>query len=140
LEHAALSAVVDDKKRTAVFARYSLVGSLLAAFGSLAAALPTMMSGALGLSTTRAIQSMFVLYALLAGVAAIVYRGLPTALGADTHHPTAPLTKSKRTVFTFVALFSLDAFGGGFVVQSMVALWLYQKFALSLAAAGTIFF
>ncbi len=52
----------------------------------------------------------------------------------------APLTTSKKTVYTLAALFSLDAFAGGFVVQSMVALWLYQKFWLSLAAAGTLFF
>jgi predicted MFS family arabinose efflux permease len=50
------------------------------------------------------------------------------------------LTTSKKTVYTLAALFSLDAFAGGFVVQSMVALWLYQKFSLSLVAAGTLFF
>ena len=140
LEHAVLSRVVDDKKRTAVFARYSLVGTLIAALGSLAAALPAMMASAVGISTTAAIQGMFVLYALLGGFAAAVYRGLPRALATDARVPTAPLTKSKKTVYTLAALFSLDAFGGGFVVQSMVALWLYQNFSLSLAAAGTLFF
>ena len=45
----------------------------------------------------------------------------------------APLAESKGTVYTLAALFSLDAFGGGFVVQSMVALWLFQRFGLSLA-------
>ncbi|MEO8741404.1 MAG: MFS transporter, partial [Casimicrobiaceae bacterium] len=140
LEHAVLSRVVGDKQRTAVFARYSLVGSLVAAVGSLAAALPTLVTSAMGVSNTVALQAMFVLYAALAGVAAIVYRGLPPALSTDGQLPTAPLTKSKKTVYTLAALFSLDAFGGGFVVQSMVALWLYQKFSLSLAAAGTLFF
>src|SRR5205085_558319 len=52
----------------------------------------------------------------------------------------APLEKSKKIVYTLAALFSLDAFGGGLVVQSMLALWLYQRFSLSPAAAGTIFF
>ena len=140
LEHAVLSRIVEDKRRTAVFARYSLVGSLVAAFGSLAAALPSLATGVFGVSSTSAIQGMFVLYALLAGLAAMVYRGLPPALSTDAKQPTAPLTKSKKTVYTLAALFSLDAFGGGFVVQSMVALWLYQKFSLSLAAAGTLFF
>lgn len=140
LEHAVLSRVVDDKRRTAIFARYSLAGSLLAALGSLAAALPTVITEVRGLSETAAIQWMFLLYALLAGGAAIVYRGLPNALASGTHEAMAPLTHSKRRVFTLAALFSLDAFGGGLVVQSMVALWLYQRFALSLATAGTIFF
>jgi len=52
----------------------------------------------------------------------------------------APLHQSKRVVYLLAALFSLDSFGGGFVVQSMVALWLYQRFGLSLATTGTIFF
>src|SRR5471032_1315054 len=138
LEHTVLSSIVDDGKRTAVFAHYSLVGSLLAAFGSLAAALPTVIADTAGVST--GIQAMFVLYALLGCIAGLLYRGLPRTLGTDSRHATAPLKKSKKTVYTLAALFSLDAFGGGFVVQSMVALWLYQRFDMSLTAAGVIFF
>ncbi|HEX7403220.1 MAG TPA: MFS transporter, partial [Usitatibacter sp.] len=52
----------------------------------------------------------------------------------------APLTVSKARVYTLAALFSVDAFGGGLVVQSMVALWLFQRYGLSLGEAGTIFF
>ena len=140
LEHAVLSRVVDDRKRTAVFARYSLVGSLAAAFGSLAAALPTLAAGSTGLAPTSAMQAMFALYALLGGLAGLAYRGLPRALGTETHRPEAPLEKSRKHVYTLAALFSLDAFAGGFIVQSMVALWLYQRFGMSPAAAGAIFF
>ena len=140
LEHAVLSRVVDDRKRTAAFARYSLAGSLSAALGSLAATLPGFGASAAGVSVTAAMQWLFVLYALLAGLAALVYRGLPRTLVTDSGRQSAPLTKSKKTVYTLAALFSLDAFGGGFVVQSMLALWLYQRFALSLGAAGTLFF
>jgi MFS family permease len=139
LEHAVLSRIVTDKQRTAVFARYSLIGTLVAAFGSLAAGLPAWL-GAQGIAPLAAMQGMFVLYALLAGLSALVYRGLPKALVSETHKPTAPLGKSKKTVYTLAALFSLDSFGGGFVVQSMVALWLYQRFGLSLTTAGVIFF
>jgi MFS family permease len=139
LEHAVLSRIVDDRTRTATFARYSMAGSLSAAAGSLAASLPGFGASA-GLSVLAAMQWLFVLYAVLAGLAALVYRGLPRSLVTDSSRQTAPLTHSKRTVYTLAALFSLDAFGGGFIVQSMLALWLYQKFALSLAAAGTLFF
>jgi len=140
LEHAVLSRLVDDRQRTAAFARYSLVGSLVAAVGSLAAGLPPLAAGALGVSPRAAMQAMFVLYALLGCVAAIVYRGLPRALAADAHARPAPLGEARRKVYALAALFSLDSFGGGFVVQSMVALWLYQRFELSLAAAGSLFF
>ena len=139
LEHAVMSRVVTDRERTAVFARYSLIGTLVAAFGSLAAGLPAWL-GTLGIAPLAAMQGMFLFYALLAGASALVYRGLPKAMVSETHKPTAPLGASKKTVYTLAALFSLDAFGGGFVVQSMVALWLYQRFGLSLTTAGVIFF
>jgi MFS family permease len=140
LEHAVLSRVVDDSRRTAIFARYSLAGSLSAAAGALAAALPGTAAETLGVPMIAAMRAFFVLYALLAGLAALVYRGLPRTLVTAAGPRTAPLDKAKKTVYTLAALFSLDAFGGGFVVQSMLALWLYQSFALSLTAAGTLFF
>ncbi len=140
LEHALLSRVVPDRDRTAVFARYSLVGSLMAAIGSLAVALPGALQSTFVLSGKSAMQAMFLLYAGLACLAALAYRGLPASLESDTRAPPSPLHRSKKTVYLLAALFSLDAFGGGFVVQSMVALWLFQKFELSIATAGQIFF
>ena len=84
---------------------------------------------------------MFVLYALLGLLAALAYRGLPrtTRIGRAARAGAAQPNR-RASVYTLAALFSLDAFGGGFVVQSMVALWLYQRFGLSLADAGAIFF
>ena len=140
LEQALLSRIVDNQRRTAVMARYSLVGTLLAAFGALAAALPALAAAAGGFSNRAAVQGMFVLYALLALAAGAVYRGLPRAPGAAATVPEAPLHHSRKHVYTLAALFSLDAFGGGFVVQSLVALWLYQRFGLSIATASAIFF
>ena len=92
------------------------------------------------MSAAQAMQAMFVLYALLACASGLVYRGLPRALATEVQQAQAPLRQSKRIVYTLAALFSLDAFAGGFVVQSMVALWLYQRFDLSMAAAGAVFF
>jgi len=140
LEHAVMSRVVEPRKRTATFARYSLVGTLVAAFGSLAVGLPGLLVDTGRFSATGAMQAMFVFYALLAVASALVYRGLPRALGSEEQKPAAPLGKSRKVVYTLAALFSLDAFGGGFVVQSMVALWLFQRFDLSLVTAGVIFF
>jgi predicted MFS family arabinose efflux permease len=82
---------------------------------------------------------MFVLYAALAGAAALLYRRLHAVAGPEARRAT-PLTRARKPVLTLAALFSLDAFAGGFVVQSMLALWLFERFALSLAAAGTLFF
>ncbi len=140
LEHAVLSRLAGDKERTAVFARYSLVGALAAAVGSAAAAMPAVIASVTGLSTLASLQVMFVVYALLGLAAAIAYRGLPETAESAGARVAVPLRESKQRVYGLAALFSLDAFGGGFVVQSMVALWLYQRFGLSLATAGAIFF
>jgi MFS family permease len=140
LEQALLSQTVDDRRRTSTMARYGLVGTLFAAAGSLAAALPATIASVSGSSSRAAIQGMFVLYAVIALAAGAVYRGLPAAPAADAPAPKAALHTAKKRVYVLAALFSLDAFGGGFVVQSLVALWLYQRFNLSLATAGTIFF
>ena len=71
LEHAVLSRFVTDRNRTAVFARYSLVGSLLAAAGALAAALPAMIAVPLGVSLKTSLQLMFILYGALGLLAAL---------------------------------------------------------------------
>lgn len=139
LEHAMLSRVVTDRSRTAVFARYSLVGSLAGALGALAAGVPALVARQWDVDAHGTMQAMFVLYAALGALTAWVYRGLPRAPMGE-HPVRAPLTGSKARVYGLAALFSLDAFGGGFVVQSMVALWLYQRHGVSPGEAGTIFF
>ena len=140
LEQAVLARVVTDRRRTAMFARYSLVGALAGAAGALFAAVPELAAKALPVDPKVALQAMFVLFALLGLVSGLVYRGLPPRLAVETGAQPAPLRHSRRIVYTLAALFSLDAFGGGFIVQSMLALWLFQKFELSIAVAGTIFF
>jgi MFS family permease len=140
LEQALLSHVVADKRRTGEMARYSLVGTLAAAAGSLAAALPAVAAESMGISSRSAVQGMFLLYALLAVVGGIAFRGLPKAPVSSEPQPKVGLQTSRKTVYTLAALFSLDAFGGGFVVQSLVALWLYQRFELPVKTAGAIFF
>jgi len=140
LEHSLLARFVPDTERTAVFARYSIAGSIAAAVGSLAAGLPTLLEAGWGWPTYAALQAMFVLYAVTAIGIAAVYAGLPRATTDVARAAPAPLTRSRRRVFGLAALFSVDAFAGGLVVQSLVALWLFQRHGLSAAAAGTIFF
>ena len=140
-EHALLAQGAEGKARTVAFARYSLVGSLSAAAGALAAALPAFFGRQGGLEMRTSLQGMFLLYALLGIAVAILYRGLRTqAANTPDGEPSAGLGPSRRRVYLLAALFSLDALGGGFVVQSLLALWLYQRFGLSLEAAASIFF
>jgi MFS family permease len=142
LEQAQLARMVGDRERTAVFARYSFVGSIAAAVGALGAGLPEAAAGLLGTGLGPALQAAFLVYAGLGGLALLLYRRLPQAVErADSGRaPAKPLGRSRRIVLTLAALFSLDAFAGGLVVQSLLALWLLDRFGLSLAAAGAIFF
>jgi MFS family permease len=140
LEHAILARVVGDRERTSVFARYSLVGALAGALGAIFAGAPEILGAALEFEVQALYPWMFVLYAALGLVSGLIYRKLPAATAVDAGAPAAPLKESKRIVYTLAALFSLDAFGGGFIVQSLLALWLFEKFQLSVAVAGTIFF
>jgi MFS family permease len=137
LEHAMLAHGVPDHERTRTFARYSLIGSLSMAAGSLAAALPDFIVSA-GLDRISALKIMFYAYAALGLMSVALYRQLPHVVMAE--RTSAPLGPSRGVVYKLAALFSLDAFAGGFVVQSLLALWLFERFDMSLTAASLFFF
>ena len=138
LEHAMLTYGVGNERRTHVFARYSLIGALSMAVGALAAAAPDLLA-ATGMERTAAFKLMFYAYAVLGLACAAIYLCLPHA-HAEQRPPAAPLKELRTVVYKLAALFSLDAFAGGFVVQSLLALWLFQKFDMSLGAASIFFF
>src|SRR5262249_17764188 len=139
LEHAMLAQGVPDEERTRTFARYSLIGALSMATGSLLAAAPDFMMSAAGVGEVTAFRIMFYVYAALGLVCAALYWRLPHAQMQEKR-PSAPLGPSRRVVYKLAALFSLDAFAGGFVVQSLLALWLFERFDMSLTAASVFFF
>jgi MFS family permease len=140
LEQAQLARMVSDRDRTRLFARYSFVGSIMAAVGALGAAVPEAAAELWGTGLKPALQAAFLVYAALGGLALLLYRRLPQATADPDRAPPKPLGRSRRIVLTLAALFSLDAFAGGLVVQSLLALWLFERFGLSLATAAAIFF
>jgi len=140
LEHTALSQTIEPRRRTALFARYSLIGTLAGAIGALAASIPDLAVGWSGLPRLVGMHLMFGLYGVLGVVALLLYRPLSPAVEATTTTPQASLGPSKRIVYGLMALFCIDAFGGGFVVQSLLALWLFQSFGISVATAAAILF
>jgi MFS family permease len=139
LEQAALAHGVSDQDRTRVFARYSLIGALSIAAGALAAGTPDLLVS-LGMGRIGALQAMFYVYGGLGLIGVLFYSRLPRAEVKETAPQATPLGPSRRTVYKLAALFSLDSFAGGFTVQSLMALWLFERFDLSLAAASAFFF
>ena len=138
LEHAVLSGAASPAGRTHAFARYSLIGALAGALGALAAALPDS-HDALGLGRQDAIRVMFLAYAVLGGLGGFAYARIPRRAHTEAR-PVAALGPSRGIVYKLAALFSIDSFAGGFVVQSLLALWLFERFDMSLAAASLFFF
>jgi MFS family permease len=138
IEHAMLAQNASDQGRTSIFAWYSLIGALSMAAGALAAATPDWLTH-FGVTETGAFHLMFYAYAALGVLSAFLYRLLPHAHVEDAK-PHAPLGPSRGIVYKLAALFSLDAFAGGFVVQSLLALWLFERFDMSLTAASLFFF
>jgi MFS family permease len=140
LEQAALARRAADKDRTYVFARYSLIGALSIAAGALAAGAPDLLVS-FGIGKVAALQAMFYLYAVLGVAGAAFYSLLPRSKATEeTGTHTTALGPSRATVYKLAALFSLDSFAGGFAVQSLMALWLFERFELSLATASIFFF
>jgi len=150
IEQAALSQAVPGDRRTHVFAWYALAGSFATALGSLsggALASALRRSGAGELASYRAVALG---YAALGAVLVLLFTRVGPAAeapaaqrAADRPGPVAGwlgLHRSRTTVLRLSALFSVDAFAGGFVVQSFVAYWFHRKFGADPAVLGAIFF
>jgi MFS family permease len=139
-EQALLPGTAPDSQRTALFASYTLIGSLVAAFGALCAGLPLWIGGHVGATDAAALRWVFVGYAGLGVVVLTRYRHLSPAVERVGAPPRRALGESRRVVYRLAALFSLDSFGGGFVVTALVVLWLQRRFDLSVALSGAVFF
>lgn len=138
LEHTLLSQLSSDQERTKSFSHYTLVGAIAAAVGSLAVSSPAILQR-FGLSNLQGLQMLFVFYAALGVVCTVLYAQTPRAQTVGTTKK-AGLGPSRGIVYRLAALFSVDAFAGGLVVQSFLFLWLYQRFGLSLSTLGWYFF
>lgn len=139
LEQAQLAGAAHGDTRTQLFARYSLLASLAAACGALAAAVPAWLSARAGIELLTALRLMFVGYAAVGLVLLALYRRLPEQHAA-ARAPKSALGPSRGIVVKLALLFSVDSFAGGLVLNSLMSLWLMHRFDLSLAAAGAFFF
>ena len=153
IEQAGLSQLIPDRNRTRVFAWYNLVGSFATALGALASGGLVQVLQGNGLGLLESYRVVMIGYALFGLVLAALFAFLTpavetTALPASAAVRAAPdqnrsrlgLHKSQRVVLKLASFFALDAFAGGFVVQSIMALWFKTKFGIEPAVLGSIFF
>ena len=149
IEQAALSQIVSGQRRTGVFAWYNLVGSFATALGALCGGLLTQWFQEMGRSGADAFRPVIVTYAALGVLLAVGFLCVshavevpPIKVDQETQAATGKrfgLHRSRGVVFRLAGLFAVDAFGGGFVIQSVIAYWFHLKFGLEPAALGGIF-
>jgi len=150
IEQAALSHVVTDRNRTEVLAWYTLVGSFATALGALAAGLVTRGLNQPLIAPTSGYRAVVIAYAVLGVTLAALFSGLSRAteaarsgeenVGRPKFASLAGLGRSRDVVVKLAALFALDSFAGGFVIQSFAAYWFYLRFGVDPATLGTVFF
>lgn len=148
VEQAALSEVIPSRNRTSVFAWYALTGSMATALGSLFGGVVTgflqKSSGMTALSSERIVVFLYAAMGIvLAAVFSTLSQGAEVRSAAERSGAMMRLLgigASRSVVFRLGALFALDAFGGGFVVQSFAAYWFYLRFRVNPATLGGIFF
>src|SRR5271156_1058197 len=141
VEQAALAEAAQPRDLTAMVAVDNVAGAMAGAFGALASGIPAMLAARHGWALSPALRSGFVAYSILAVIAFTFYWRLSADVEVERQPmKRAPLAKSRAIVFRLSALFSIDALGGGFVIQSLLALWLFRRFNLSVQVAGTFFF
>jgi MFS family permease len=145
VEQAALSQIVPDERRTQVFAWYNLVGSFATAVGALAGGGLTQLLQQVGILPLNSYRAVVIVYGVIGLLLAMLFTRLSASVEAV--HSDLPLTRyhlglhrSRRIVLKLSALFGLDAFAGGFVVQSLVAYWFHVRFGVEPAVLGGIFF
>ena len=148
VEQAALSQATPDARRTPTFAWYNLAGYVATALGALAAGFLSQGLQATGMAAVDSYRAIVVGYALVGLVMAVVF----WRVGDVVEAPVAPPAddgiarrlglgrRSRGIVARLSALFALDAFGGGFIPQSLMAFWFHLQYGVEPALLGGIFF
>lgn len=140
LEQSTLGGLSRAEDRTRRFVEYNLLGYVGLALGALAAA-PLSTLSLLPRLAGGPHEAVFLLYAAIGVGLLPAYLALPLPSSARTS-PSSPLLgpQSRGHVLWLSALFSVDAFGGGMVANSLVAYWLEIRFHPSPFFLGSIFF
>jgi MFS family permease len=150
IEQAALSQLLPDLRRTSVFAWYNLAGSFATALGALTGGVLSQGLQGAGFFPIESYRAVVLGYA----AAGVILLALFARLSLSVNLPDIPngtkstpavragfgLHRSQGIVLKLAALFALDAFAGGFVIQSLVSYWFYTRFDVEPALLGSIFF
>lgn len=144
VEQAGLTQLIANEKRTRIFAWYNMVGSFATATGALAGGWMAQILQRNGWAELEAYRIVLTGYAIGGFLLLILFTGVSSAIevthiNTEVKHALG-LHRSRNVVLKLSALFALDAFAGGLVVQSMIAYWFHVKFGVDSGVLGSIFF
>jgi MFS family permease len=145
IEMAVLPQIVPTERRNALFGWYNTVSAIAVALGALAAGVPAVLQTSRGIDVLVSYRVLFTIYAGLAlgsmGVLALLSHEVEaTPTPQSITRRAMPLHESRGVVARLAGLFALDALGGGFVVQSLIAYWFSLKFGVGGEVLGPVFF
>jgi MFS family permease len=150
IEQAALSQIIPNERRTQVFAWYNLVGSFATALGSLAGGSTVQAFVNSGMGSLASYRAVVIGYAGFGVFLGLLFTRLSSGIEVQSRSGASGspqqikrlfgLHRSRRVVLKLSALFSIDAFAGGFVLQSILAYWFHIRYNVEPALLGTIFF
>ena len=150
IEQAALSQIIPNERRTRLFAWYNLVGSFATALGALGGGALVQALQDSGVTPLGSYRIIVISYALIGLMLGVLFTRLSSSVevqpSADPPHSASAfktrfgLHRSRGVVLKLSALFSLDAFAGGFILQSILAYWFHVRFNVQPAILGSIFF
>jgi MFS family permease len=143
IEQASLAHLVGAQRRTRVFARYVLVGSFATATGALAGGTIAEALQRTGMSVRDSYRVLLWAYTVCGGVLLVIFARLTSRIEVQVSSDVRRvfgLHRSRRAVVKLASLFALDAFAGGFIVQSLLALWFHMRFDMDIGALGGLFF
>jgi len=143
MEQAILPQTTRQEKRNSVFATYNVVGTLSGAFGALFSGMVVVFQGH-GFEKLESYRLMFVIYAVLAFTVAVLYLALSSRSELAEEHRRLPRKslspQTKAVIARLSALFGVDAFAGGFVLQSIISYWFFLRYGVPEDELSVIFF
>ena len=145
VEQAALSQTVPNNRRTNTFGWYNLAGSLATALGALTGGGLSGILQKLGTTPVNSYRAVVLAYAAMGVILVLMFMRLSPVIEAPAPsggplETRFGLHRSRGIVFKLCSLFGLDAFAGGFVIQSIVAYWFHIRFGVDPTTLGAIFF
>jgi len=143
IEQASIPNLVGDRRRTWTLSWYNVVLDCGGALGALGGALPVVIQRVSGVALDTAYVWVFAGYSIVNLASAALYLFLSDQIEPEktvSAESLVPTPHTRTIVRRISTLFALDAGGGGFLADALLAYWFFQRFGLNEQSLGMLFF